>query len=76
MAVSRQQHRIRPKRAGEYTGVSNGTKLSTGPDGICRARSELARYASPRPRDGQLWALGVPLQRFTQAAPEPPPSRA
>eukprot|EP00965_Chrysotila_dentata_P128834 4259718-Pleurochrysis_carterae.AAC.1 len=71
MAAAGQQHRIRLKGAGESSGLSDGTKLSTELDGIRRGHSELVRYAQPRPRDGQLRALEVPLQRSTLADPEP-----
>eukprot|EP00965_Chrysotila_dentata_P203292 6181625-Pleurochrysis_carterae.AAC.1 len=76
MAADRQQHRIRPKRGGEHLGAFDGTKLRSELNGICRGRPELLRYAPPRPSNGQQWASdSMPLQRSTQAEPEPP-SRA
>eukprot|EP00965_Chrysotila_dentata_P088286 2915495-Pleurochrysis_carterae.AAC.1 len=75
MAVERQQHRIRPERAGEKLGESCPTKPRSELNRICRERPELPRYAPRRPRDGWQWALEVPFQRETQPQPGPPPSQ-
>eukprot|EP00965_Chrysotila_dentata_P257822 6213016-Pleurochrysis_carterae.AAC.1 len=72
MAVDRRLARIRRERAEKSRRESDKTKLITEIDGIRCERPESLRYAPPRPRDGQLWALGVPLQGFTHAGPELP----
>eukprot|EP00965_Chrysotila_dentata_P011911 391587-Pleurochrysis_carterae.AAC.1 len=72
MAVGRQNHRTRRECAGGSPGAPSRTKPSSEMNRICRELPELLRCASPRPRDGQQWALEVPLQRATQAGPKPP----
>eukprot|EP00965_Chrysotila_dentata_P018853 627964-Pleurochrysis_carterae.AAC.1 len=70
MAVDRQPARISQERAVSRRKESNKTKLITEIDGICCERPESPRYAAPRPRDGQQWALGVPPQGCNHAEPE------
>eukprot|EP00965_Chrysotila_dentata_P135994 4495866-Pleurochrysis_carterae.AAC.2 len=70
MAAERQQHRIRRGCAGNKRGESHQTKPSTEINWRYYERPESLRYASPRPRDGQQWALELPLQGVTQAGPE------
>eukprot|EP00965_Chrysotila_dentata_P050799 1684066-Pleurochrysis_carterae.AAC.1 len=67
MAVERRLARIRRERAVNKGRESFTTKLSTEIDWTGGELSESPRYAAPRPRIGQQWALGVPSQGCTHA---------
>eukprot|EP00965_Chrysotila_dentata_P113601 3754283-Pleurochrysis_carterae.AAC.1 len=62
MAAQSQQHRTRQERAGRDLSKPRGRKTRTEIDGNRRERPESLRYASPRPREGRQWTLGVPPQ--------------